>query len=82
MIVQNISKSRRHITSFDRIPKQYTSIDAIIKYNRDINAVDIVVRDKTTGAINATLTVDHRLFSEEGRKQIADEIANAPENLK
>ena len=50
--------------------------------NRDINAVDIVVRDKTTGAIDATLTVDHRLFSEEGRKQIADEIANAPENLK
>ena len=50
--------------------------------NRDINAVNIVVRDKTTGAINATLTVDHRLFSEEGRKQIADEIANAPENLK
>ena len=49
--------------------------------NRDINAVDIVVRDKTTGAIDATLTVDHRLFSEEGRKQIADEITNAPKKL-
>ncbi len=49
--------------------------------NRDINAVDIVVRDKTTGAIDAILTIDHRLFSEDGRKQIADEIANAPENI-
>lgn len=46
------------------------------------SAVDIAVRDKTTIAINTTYMIYHRLFSEDGRKQIADEIANAPENLK
>ena len=80
--LQNTSGNSKDFSPFTCNYKRHKSIQAHIKYNRDISAVDIVVRDKTTGAIDATLTVDHRLFSEEGRKQIADEIANAPENLK
>ena len=80
--LQNTSGNSKDFSPFTCNYKRHKSIQAHIKYNRDISAVDIVVRDKTTGAIDATLTVDHRLFSEEGRKQIADEITNAPENLK
>ena len=49
--------------------------------NRDIDAAQIVTLDQQTGALNASLSVDHRWFSEAGRQVIKDEHVNLGTNM-
>lgn len=48
--------------------------------NRDINATQEITRDQTTGMLDGSVTVDHRLLTESGRKEIIQDhkdVANA-----
>ncbi|ASP38602.1 hypothetical protein CHH28_07895 [Bacterioplanes sanyensis] len=59
--------------------------------NRDLDQRQVVTLDQQTGGLNATVTVDHRLLSEEGRNEIkktfvdtsqhVQEIAQAADDL-
>ncbi|WP_157729828.1 hypothetical protein [Bacterioplanes sanyensis] len=40
--------------------------------NRDLDQRQVVTLDQQTGGLNATVTVDHRLLSEEGREDIVE----------
>ena len=47
--------------------------------NRDINNAQEITRDQTTGMLDGSVTVDHRLLTEAGRKEIIqdhEEVAN------
>ncbi|CAG67838.1 MULTISPECIES: hypothetical protein [Acinetobacter] len=48
--------------------------------NRDINNTQEITRDQTTGMLNGSVTVDHRLLSESGRAEIVKEQKELPEN--
>ncbi len=48
--------------------------------NRDIDNMDVITKDQITGALDATVTIDNRMFTEEGRKEIVDDISNMGEN--
>ena len=50
--------------------------------NRDINNTQEITRDQTTGMLDGSVTVDHRLLTESGRQQIIQEQKDLPENLK
>ncbi|WP_406626440.1 hemagglutinin repeat-containing protein [Acinetobacter soli] len=48
--------------------------------NRDINNTQEITRDQTTGMLNGSVTVDHRLLSESGRAEIVKEQKEFFEN--
>ncbi|MFW1649769.1 hemagglutinin repeat-containing protein, partial [Acinetobacter nosocomialis] len=50
--------------------------------NRDINTTQEITRDQTTGMLNGSVTVDHRLLSESGRAEIVQQQKDLPENLR
>ena len=48
--------------------------------NRDINNAQEITRDQTTGMLDGSVTVDHRLLTDDGRKEIIQDhkdVANA-----
>jgi len=50
--------------------------------NRDINATQEITRDQTTGMLDGSVTVDHRLLTEGGRKEIIQEQKDLAEDIK
>ncbi|WNX61066.1 hemagglutinin repeat-containing protein [Acinetobacter baumannii] len=50
--------------------------------NRDINTTQEITRDQTTGMLNGSFTVDHRLLSESGRAEIVQQQKDLPENFR
>ena len=50
--------------------------------NRDINNTQEITRDQTTGMLDGSVTIDHRLLAESGREQIIQEQKDLPENAK
>ncbi|MAK29894.1 hemagglutinin repeat-containing protein [Acinetobacter sp.] len=50
--------------------------------NRDINNTQEITRDQTTGMLNGSVTVDHRLLSESGRAEIVKEQEQLIENFR
>lgn len=50
--------------------------------NRDINATQDITRDQTTGMLNGSVTIDHRLLSESGRAEIVQEQQKVLEEVK
>lgn len=50
--------------------------------NRDINNTQEITRNQTTGMLNGSVTVDHRLLSESGRAEIVKEQKDLPENFR
>ncbi len=49
--------------------------------NRDITKSQIVTLDQITGALDASVTIDNRIFTSAGRNQIANEQKNILPNL-
>ena len=49
--------------------------------NRDVDNSQEITRDEITGALDGSVTVDNRVFTESGRDQIADQHENLGENL-
>ena len=49
--------------------------------NRDINNTQEITRDQTTGMLDGSVTVDHRLLSESGRAEIIQQQKNLPQNV-
>jgi hypothetical protein len=49
--------------------------------NRDINNTQEITKDLITGALDGSVTVDNRLFTEEGRKSIVKDFENFGVNL-
>ncbi|MGP3305026.1 ESPR-type extended signal peptide-containing protein [Acinetobacter baumannii] len=50
--------------------------------NRDVNNSQEITRDQTTGMLNGSVTVDHRLLSESGRAEIVQQQKDLPENFR
>ena len=48
--------------------------------NRDTTKAQEITKDMTTGALDATVTIDNRVFTEEGRNSIADEHEDLKED--
>ncbi|WP_428897781.1 hemagluttinin repeat-containing protein [Parelusimicrobium proximum] len=49
--------------------------------NRDVNASQEITKDMITGALDASLSVDLRMFTEEGREDISTDFENLGQNL-
>ncbi|MFN3714350.1 MAG: hemagglutinin repeat-containing protein [Alcanivoracaceae bacterium] len=49
--------------------------------NREIDKGQIVTLDQQTGAMNASVTLDNRMFTEAGRAEIKDQHANLGTNM-
>lgn len=50
--------------------------------NRDINNAQEITRDQTTGMLDGSVTVDHRLLTENGRAEIIQQQKDLPENFR
>lgn len=50
--------------------------------NRDINNTQEITRDQTTGMLDGSVTVDHRLLTESGRTEIIQQQKDLPENFR
>ncbi len=50
--------------------------------NRDINNTQEITRDQTTGMLDGSVTVDHRLLTESGRAEIIQQQKDLPENFR
>jgi len=50
--------------------------------NRDVNAAQIITLEQQTGALNASMSMDHRMFSEVGRQVIKDQHVDFKNNVK
>ena len=61
---------------------QGTVKNATDSTNRDINNTQEITRDQTTGMLDGSVTVDHRLLTEDGRQEIQKQIKDLPENLR
>src|SRR5690606_1998582 len=48
--------------------------------NRDINNTQEITLDQQTAGLDATVTVDHRLLSEDGRKDIKNNFVDTYEH--
>ena len=48
--------------------------------NRDVDNSQEITRDEITGALDGSVTVDNRVFTESGRDQIADQHENLVDN--
>ena len=61
---------------------QGTVTNATDTTNRYINNTQEITRDQTTGMLDGSVTVDHRLLTESGRAEIIQEQKDLPDNLK
>ncbi|MEB3755113.1 hemagglutinin repeat-containing protein, partial [Acinetobacter sp. MD2(2019)] len=61
---------------------QGTVTNAATGTNRNINNTQEITRDQTTGMLNGSVTVDHRLLTERGRAEIVKEQKDIPENFR
>ena len=61
---------------------QGTVKNATDSTNRDINNTQEITRDQTIGMLDGSVTVDHRLLTEAGRKEIIQEQKDLPENFR
>ncbi len=50
--------------------------------NRDINNTQEITRDQTTGMLDGSVSVDHRLLTESGRAEIIQQQKDLPENFR
>ncbi len=50
--------------------------------NRDVDAAQIITLEQQTGALNASMSMDHRMFSEVGRQVIKDQHVDFKNNVK
>jgi len=50
--------------------------------NRDINNTQEITRDQTTGMLDGSVTIDHRLLTESGRAEIIQQQKDLPENFR
>src|SRR5690606_19437257 len=55
--------------------------NTVDNFNRDINNTQEITRDQTTGMLDGSITVDHRLLTENGRAEIVQEQKDLPENF-
>ena len=46
--------------------------------NREVSRQQEVTKDLVTGALDANITIDNRIFTEEGRKSILEDLKNLP----
>ena len=60
---------------------QGTVTNATDTTNRDINNTQEITRDQVTGMLDASVTVDHRLLTEDGRKEIIQRQKNVVRQL-
>lgn len=61
---------------------QGTVTNATDTTNRYINNTQEITRDQTTGMLDGSVTVDHRLLTESGRAEIIKEQKDLPENFR
>lgn len=61
---------------------QGTVIHATDTINRDINSTQEITHDQTTGMLNGSVTIDHRLLTEGGRAEIIQQQKDLPENFR
>lgn len=54
---------------------------AALGVNQDLDKAQEITLDQKTGGLNASVTLDHRLFSDDGQKQIKDEAKKAGEHV-
>ncbi|WP_171500277.1 DNA/RNA non-specific endonuclease, partial [Acinetobacter portensis] len=59
---------------------QGTVTNATDTTNRDINNTQEITRDQTTGMLDGSVTIDHRLLTEDGRKEIIQQQKDLPQN--
>ena len=50
--------------------------------NRDINNAQEITRDQTTGMLDGSVTVDHRLLTDDGRKEIIQDHEDVANQIK
>ncbi|MBQ23347.1 hemagglutinin repeat-containing protein [Alcanivorax sp.] len=50
--------------------------------NRNVGESQVVTLDQQTGGMNASVTVDNRVFTKEGREEIAEQHVNLKDNVK
>ena len=53
----------------------------LVGLNRDVDNSQEITRDEITGALDGSVTVDNRVFTESGRDQIADQHENLMDNI-
>jgi filamentous hemagglutinin len=58
----------------------YNTNELLIGLNRDVNNSQQTTKDMITRALDGSMTVDNRLFTEDGRKNIKDDFKNLHEN--
>ncbi len=58
-----------------------TNSDQLIGLNRDITKTQEITKDTITAALDVSATIDLRLLSTTGRKQIVGEVKDLPRNL-
>ena len=56
--------------------------DNLAELNRDIAKSQEITKDTITAALDVSATIDNRIFTSEGRKEIIKEVKNSPESLK
>lgn len=61
---------------------QGTVTNAADSNNRDINNTQEITRDRVTGMLDGSVTVDHRLLTESGRAEIIQQQKDIPENFR
>lgn len=59
--------------------KDISEHEALADVNRDINNSQEITKDQERGGLDANVTVDHRLVTEEGRQDIAQDIQDTAE---
>lgn len=50
--------------------------------NRDISKTETITKDEITGALDATVKIDNRIFTEAGREDIAKDLIEYPDNIR
>ena len=61
---------------------EINTTQSLSKLNRDISTTQELMKNQTTRALNINTTIDLRLLSKEGRKDILTALKNAPKNTK
>ena len=61
---------------------EINTTQSLSKLNRDISTTQELTKSQTTRALNINTTIDLRLLTKEGRKDILTALKNAPKNTK
>ena len=59
---------------------EQTAETSTVAVNRDLTQSQVVTVDRETGGLNASVTVDHRLLSEDGRQSIANNFEDTADH--